>query len=196
MNKSYINIHHSAMFAESDDDLQFASIDAAHKKRWNGATKSKLGYYCGYHYVIERNGEVTQARHESEVGAHNNKSLMNYRAVGICFAGNMSRQNLSQAQINASVKLIRDIQSRNGISDSNITPHRQYKATQCPGTNFPDPVWPHLISKYRDDEKWKVEARKWAKDNGISNGERPDDPITRVEVWQSLLNFEEYLNNK
>ena len=38
-------------------------------------------------------------------------------------------------------------------------------------------------------DDWKTEARDWAMQNGVSNGERPDDPITRVEVWKTLQNY-------
>ena len=40
-----------------------------------------------------------------------------------------------------------------------------------------------------DPNAWKAEAAEWAKVKGITaDGTRPDDPITRVEVWKTLQN--------
>lgn len=165
MNKTHINIHHTAMYSE-DLSEQFDAVNEGHRKRWNGKTKSSLGFYGGYHYLIERNGAVQQFREEKEVGAHNNVKMMNYRAIGVCFAGNMSRQNLTDAQVKVGVELISDIQKRYNIPDENIRPHRFYKATQCPGTKLADPVWDTLKEKADalspKKEKWRAEIEEWA----------------------------------
>ncbi|SBV99447.1 hypothetical protein KL86CLO1_11199 [uncultured Eubacteriales bacterium] len=38
---------------------------------------------------------------------------------------------------------------------------------------------------------WYEEDRKWAKDQGISDGTRPDGPVTRAEVWAMLRRLNE-----
>lgn len=38
-----------------------------------------------------------------------------------------------------------------------------------------------------EESHWYDEARAWAMENGISDGERPEDPATRAEVWQMLM---------
>jgi len=195
MKKKYINIHHTAIYAEDDKAEQFDAVDEGHRKKWGN--KSAMGYFGGYHYLVERNGFVGQFRNDWETGVHNKKSLMNYRAIGVCFAGNMSRQKLTRDQVKFSVELIKRLQNKYDIPDENVTPHRLYKATQCPGNFLVDPVWEYLQEEYdkMDTEKWKKEAQKWAMDNGISNGERPDDYMTRVELWQTLKNFNETFNS-
>ena len=37
-----------------------------------------------------------------------------------------------------------------------------------------------------DYETEKKLATEWVKNNGISDGERPNDPIKRVEMWVML----------
>lgn len=37
--------------------------------------------------------------------------------------------------------------------------------------------------------EWQQRAVDWAKSNKVSNGERPNDPITRVEVMEMLRKF-------
>lgn len=36
------------------------------------------------------------------------------------------------------------------------------------------------------DEPWYAEAQRWAVENGIADGERPEEPATRAEVWTML----------
>ena len=206
MGKTAINLHHTAIYAKDDVAEQFDAVNEGHRKRWNGKTKSKMGFYGGYHYIIERSGEVQQFRNDWENGAHNDKGIKwvgikrvsaNYYALGVCFAGNMSRQNLSDAQVKAGVELINQLKEKHKIFDKDITPHRAHKATQCPGNNFPDPAWDYLKEMYdKLEEPWKKQARDWAMSRGVSNGDRPDDPVTRVELWQTIKNYHEKLLKK
>lgn len=39
------------------------------------------------------------------------------------------------------------------------------------------------------DDQWKQIAQTWIIQNGVSNGERPNDPITRVELWETLRKY-------
>lgn len=39
-------------------------------------------------------------------------------------------------------------------------------------------------------EKEKIENRKWVMDNGISDGTRGNDPVTRDEVWAMLKRYD------
>lgn len=40
-------------------------------------------------------------------------------------------------------------------------------------------------------KEWYAEAQKWAVDNGIADGTRPDEPATRAEVWTMLKRLKE-----
>jgi len=197
MKKTHICIHHTAIESK-DDGEQFDLVDRIHKDRWEGKTRSSMGFYGGYHYILERSGSVQQFREDWEVGAHNNKGIKfiggwwyseNYYSIGISFAGNMSLQNLTDAQVVSAVNLIKELKNKHSIPDENIRPHRATSATQCPGTNLPDKTWKHLLDKFEENNDWKKEAQSWAVKKKVSNGERPNDPVTRVEVWQMLRNF-------
>jgi N-acetyl-anhydromuramyl-L-alanine amidase AmpD len=189
MDKTHINIHHTAMYAEDDVAEQFDAVNNSHRIRWGGKTKSKLGFYGGYHYIIERNGVVQQFRSEDEDGAHNNKGVKrigawwysaNSYAIGISFAGNMSRQQLTKAQIVSAIKLINDVMDRNNIPPENILPHRDYKPTQCPGLNIPDKVWEYLLDQYAKLATVEPSIVKWHKENKII--EHWSEPIQENEL--------------
>lgn len=38
----------------------------------------------------------------------------------------------------------------------------------------------------QDVAEWAKEAQAWVVEKGISDGERPRDPVTRQEVWTML----------
>lgn len=135
MKKTHINIHHTAIPAISDKSLQFDLVDRSHKKRFGEEVKSLYGKYVGYHYLIERNGVVQQARKDTEIGAHNNTAEMNYKAIGIAFAGHMGEQELTTEQVKSGVKLVKELQKKHDIPDKNVLPHSHFKPTECPGKN-------------------------------------------------------------
>lgn len=189
MQKDTIVIHHTAMLSTNDAHEQFDAVNLAHRRRWGGKTKSSMGFYGGYHYIIERNGTVQQFRDETEDGAHCNTGLKrigawvysaNSYAIGVCFAGNMSVQQLTPEQLKSGVELIKDIRDRRSITDANILPHRNFKATQCPGNNIPDKVWPHLQEQYLKLDEKEPEIIKWHKDNKII--EKWSKPPTKEEL--------------
>lgn len=53
----------------------------------------------------------------------------------------------------------------------------------------------YLTQKYLNSptpqnmQEWQNAAQKWAKENGVSTGERPLDKLTRVELWETLRKF-------
>lgn len=142
--KSLIVIHHSSIVS---DKPQFDSINTYHKKK--GFPRSELGFYCGYHWIIERDGEVVQARKAYEMGAHTRVLGQNYNrdGIGICMAGNFTTQAPSSAQLDSLHKLCESLVDRFDLADESIIEHRDVKATACPGYKFADDVRYYLRSK-------------------------------------------------
>lgn len=160
MKKTYINIHHTAILANSDNVLQFDVVDRSHKARFGESVKSSYGYYVGYHYLIERNGVVQQARKDHEVGAHNNADEMNYKAIGVCFAGNMEEQELTSDQVKSGLDLINKLVEKHGIARYKILPHRYFKATACPGKNTNNFL--EMAQNNNEPEWFTKTTRPWA----------------------------------
>ena len=48
---------------------------------------------------------------------------------------------------------------------------------------------PNVQEQFIDVSNWAIEPRKWCIENGISDGTRAKDNITREEVWTMLYNF-------
>ena len=137
-----IIFHHSDAQAPSP---QFAAIDQWHKER--KFPLSSMGFYVGYHYVIEKDGTVRQARKEDEIGAHDEGENVN--SIGICLVGNFTYSLPTEQQAAAAATLVGQIRSRWPIPVTRIEPHRWDDTTECPGKMLPD-NW--LTVQYLDRE--------------------------------------------
>ncbi len=139
--------HHSADVSSSP---QFDKIDEYHKTR--GFPISSLGFYVGYHYLIEHDGSIRKAREESEIGAHD--AGENFNSIGVCFAGDFNIDFPTQEQAASAALLIREICERHTIPITHIEPHRWDDTTECPGKNVED-NWliKVYLSRFEDPER-------------------------------------------
>jgi len=128
-NNSYwrtITVHHSGTFQGSA-----RGFDNNHRHRGMG------GLF--YHFVIG-NGTAT-GDGEVEVGFRWIRQIKSNRPndINICLVGNFDEQDVSQAQFNTLVNMIRALQQEYDIPNSNVRQHRDIpgKHTDCPGKRFP-----------------------------------------------------------
>lgn len=131
-----IIVHHSAADAPAP---QFDAINEWHKAR--GFPLSTLGFHVGYHWVIEKDGTVVQARDEDEIGAHDQGE--NLDSIGICLVGNFDKTDPTTAQEESLGKILVRMLDEYGLTIWSIEPHRKNDATSCYGTRLPD----HWASK-------------------------------------------------
>lgn len=91
MKLEHIVIHHyggnaNDIYAKTGD-VQFSTIDRAHYQRWPDF-KSRLGFWVGYNFIINKDGTWKQARLVGEETAA--QKGYNKNAISICLAGNFS----------------------------------------------------------------------------------------------------------
>ena len=172
-----------------------------HHAAGNGTAESIHKYHVSlgwkgiaYHYYVRKDGTIYRGRPEAMVGGHT--SGYNYCSIGVCAEGNFETDVMSDAQREAIRALVLDIRTR--YPDTQTIRHKDVAATACPGKNYPfdyiaaaepdpedTPVEPTL-----DWETEKALARDWAMLKGISDGERPNDNVTRQEMWVMLYRLE------
>lgn len=126
-----IIFHHTA---DSTQAPQFAKIDIYHRRQ--GFPMSSLRYYVGYHYLIEINGNIKQARKSDEIGAHTRGE--NDGAIGIALAGNFNTHLPSESQKISAAALTKELMEEWKIPITKLEPHRKFGATDCPGKYLPD----------------------------------------------------------
>lgn len=124
-----IIVHHSAAASPTP---QFDAINEWHKERWFPI--SELGFYVGYHYVIEPDGNLRTARYEHEIGAHTIGE--NERSIGICLVGHFDKADPTAQQVATLGGLLVSICNRYRLFEDDIYPHRAFKATSCYGSRL------------------------------------------------------------
>lgn len=129
----YIILHHEA------GNNGFESVNEYHRKKWN--FRSKLGYYIGYHYYINKKGKLIQGRSEDEAGAHTKGYNNN---LGVCLQGNFEQEQPKQKQLSTLKNFLDSRTAKYGLSAKDVIPHKQVGQTLCPG---------HYLNKWLEDYK-------------------------------------------
>lgn len=135
MSWTHIVVHHSA--GHDTDALDTAGIRRFHERDrgWRD---------IGYHFLVERVGDYytsVSGRPLTLKGSHEPKA--NSTGIGVCFVGNFSLHPMPHEQVEAGAQLIAGLVLLLGGAGSErevagkIKPHRHYKATECPGKDFP-----------------------------------------------------------
>lgn len=130
---SHIVIHHSGSAVDT-----LKSMNESHlQKKWDG---------IGYHFVIGNgvrtiDGKVEETFRYRQLkdGAHTLTPDMFYNknALGICLVGNFNETLPTEKQMTSLKNLLLTLKNKYGILNKNILIHREAKATECPGKNFP-----------------------------------------------------------
>ena len=88
---------------------------------------------CGYHYFINKRGEIYKGRQDDTIGSH--AKGFNSTSIGICFEGNFDKEAPTQVQIDAGLELVEYLKKKYSISK--VKGHGELMATACPGKLFP-----------------------------------------------------------
>lgn len=111
-----ITIHHSA----SDSSTIGRMADYHISKGWGG---------IGYHYVIDKSGDIHQTNYLTTLSYHSGGR--NTKAIGICLIGDYSTKEPPFEQLKSLDYLVNHLRSALIIKD--VKAHNETKATICPG---------------------------------------------------------------
>jgi len=170
-----IIMHHSS----TDDDNYSNDYDAIEwyhtvVKGWND---------IAYHWIVEYdNGiKVKKGRDELVTGAHT--LGQNAESIGICLVGNFDLYEPSSEQYETLVRLICEIRLRHG--NLPLYRHSDFAQKTCPGVKFDMAE----IDYPKDLSEWAKDAYNYEVANGLTDGTRPKDPVTREENWVTDYRF-------
>lgn len=141
-----IIVHHSGgtdadPLADSSN-YTVAQCNADHKIRFS--MPSSMGWWVGYAYFIDKAGNMTQTRTDTEesaacIGWNNHPGDLPERAsINICLAGNFDVTLPTDAQIATLTKFLKNKVSLYGIPVANIIPHRAHANKSCYGRKLTD----------------------------------------------------------
>ena len=151
MNKpEYLIVHHTggtdANPLADTSGQSFEIVDEWHKQKgWDK---------IGYHYFIDKAGNITQGRKDDEEGAHcigyNTKSL------GICLAGNFDLSLPTVAQKNTLRDILTLKSKQYAIPLEKIVPHRFASAKTCYGKLLGEDFARKLITVVKPPSKLAI----------------------------------------
>ncbi len=135
-----IILHHTADMVDSNKDgLYGEEIDRMQR------AGEREGYPpfvngMGYHFLINPNGiiQVGDRWLKQIYGAH--CVGQNHHALGICMVGNFDKTLPTPAQLDSLGQLLSQ------LNPVVVSPHKRFKATDCPGTNITLEYWYKNIS--------------------------------------------------
>lgn len=128
---NWVIIHQSASNVKSHDNIETV-------RQWH---LDRNFSDIGYHYFINKNGEVFKGRDEEKAGAHvkvagSNKSH-NKDSIGICLSGKGDKEHPETHPTIFQKKsleiLLIDICSRYELQKIDILGHSDLEPTECPG---------------------------------------------------------------
>ncbi len=148
----YIIIHHAL--------AKKCTIEDVH--RWH-LQRGMWGF--GYHYFINKEGNVFRGREDSWNGAHCRQQGMNFKSLGICLEGcyqvysDQTEKHVPQAQLSALIQLVKDRMEKYKIDVGRVKPHRFFSPEKlCPGEFFP---WDEFIRRLApQDINWEQEYKR------------------------------------
>lgn len=105
------------------------TINEWHKQR--NFTPFNEWVYCGYNYVIRRNGIIENARPDYVAGIH--CAGHNSESIGICWVG---KELLTSFQKISLVHLCKSLLSIYGLTTENIHGHNEFSTKTCPNIDI------------------------------------------------------------
>lgn len=112
----------------------FDNIDRDHKARNFPSYFDRTGkeHWCGYHYVIGRDGVIIAARPEIYVGAHCRG--YNAESLGVCWIG---QREMTVLQKRSLLLLVKELMNEHRVDQSHIFGHTELNpAKTCPNFHF------------------------------------------------------------
>lgn len=159
-------------------------------KGWNG---------IGYNYFVTFDGRIQEGRGKHQ-GAHC-LGGWNEKSLGVCFQGDFTEQNMTDAQVKAGAELIASLLRTEGLTINDVVGHKVLWNTACPGKNFRmadlkkaileelNPNVKKELDKVAIDQTvspWAKDAQQWVVKEGISDGKDPKEPLTREQAWTMM----------
>jgi len=126
-----ITVHHSGI---SSTSLRSSTAVARELDNIRAGHVGRGWADIGYHYVIDQQGKIWEARGIQYQGAHVENN--NEHNLGIMLLGNFDQQSLSPQSTAALESFVRAQMSRYNVPVSRVYTHRELRPTACPGRSL------------------------------------------------------------
>jgi hypothetical protein len=129
----FITVHHDGMtpfYGDSTRDgmERLELIRRAHR------SKPEPWGDIGYHFAVDRAGNVWECRPLNFQGAH--VKFHNEGNIGVLALGNFDRQQPTEAQLGALRQHVATLMSAFHVTRDRLRTHQEWAATACPGRSL------------------------------------------------------------
>ena len=164
-NKPKFLILHGTDVSRDKAFSQFLAVNRYHESQ--DFPKSSLGYFGGYHALIEPDGRTLRYRLDSDEGAHCNQIVdgvsMNLQSLAVCMTGDFDIELPTAPQIESLKDLVQSWQKQYGIPNDRVHFHRDYNTEKtCPGYLLRQEWLNSLLNGPAALEKTESQAEKQA----------------------------------
>ena len=117
----------------------------------------------------------------------------NYNTLSIemCDTRRDGQLMATEATLARAAELGKALMAKYNIPIERVIRHFDVTGKHCPAYMMGEKAWAafkaRLVDKPQEKDPWYAQAQAWAKDNGIADGNRPEEPATRAEVWTMLM---------
>jgi hypothetical protein len=129
----YITVHHDGMSPFYGNDASSAASRLESIRRAHRGKPQPWGD-IGYHFAVDRAGNVWECRPLTYQGAH--VKDYNEHNVGVLALGNFDEQRPTERQLNALRRHVRVLMDTYEVSVSRLRTHQEWAATACPGRSL------------------------------------------------------------
>lgn len=121
------NPDYEAWKKKPDEKYWWEAIDKFHRE--------KRGWkMIGYHWLIFPSGLIAMGRPMNMIGAHTKGQ--NSKMVGVCLLGNFNKDEVTNDQYISCWFVLTALLVHLGLSERNLWFHRDFNATDCPGSKW------------------------------------------------------------
>ncbi|PKO19347.1 hypothetical protein CVU37_03925 [candidate division BRC1 bacterium HGW-BRC1-1] len=141
---TFLTFHHEGTNKALAADHDFAkALQGLQKYGW----EQKGWADIPYHYLVDVNGKIYEARDVTKVGDTNTKYDPSGHVL-FCVMGNYELQTANEAQLKALVDLMAWISDKYNIDPATLRGHLEYASTACPGKY----LYPYVASGFFEGE--------------------------------------------
>ena len=174
MKFEYLICHHSGIMTKDDQIQQIINGHTANG--WDDGDGIMEPEDIGYNFFIEYSGIIIEGRPLTVDGAHTRNDNvekgirgpdgklvnLNRLGIGICLAGDFTKEMPTPAQVRSLHDLTIVLQWQFGIPDCNVLLHYDIKGTLCPGIDLRKSIKDYHIEYLRMRVEQAKKALKWA----------------------------------
>lgn len=147
----WLVVHHSA----ASENQTPQSIEDYHLQQgWEGV---------GYHFLIDKLGEIWRGRPEHYHGSHVKEQGINTKSLGILVIGDFDKKLPTPQQISSLRGILSDLMAKYSIPVEKIVPHRHFLGQNpyksCYGSRLQDD-WARSILQTIDKTQIKEQIKK------------------------------------